>query len=180
MIKCYAKLFGLLSFFFFLGTLAANLNMFEGTDSILEGLLSSLFFGAVTAAVIGTMHINRVRALAGGRREGDIYAASQTAEVRLPVDPIRAFHLVSHYFREVARFEVTGSDQIGGRISARTPLVLFKTLGNTVTAELRAQEGGTLVILSSSPVLTSGIPDYGTTLKIIMDAENFLKAGARR
>lgn len=180
MIKCYARLFGLAGFFFFLGTLFSSLNMLGGPDSMLEGLVSSLFFGAAVAAVLGTVHIRKVRKLAGEKREGDIYAPAQARELRLAMEYNRAFALALHYFKEVAGFSVTGSDQTAGRISARTPMIFFRTLGNNVTADLRGVEGGTLVALRSNPVLPGGLPDYGANLKIVMDAENYLRAGEHR
>jgi hypothetical protein len=180
MFTCYARIFGLGAFFFFLGTLVANLNMLEGLDSILDGLVVAGLFGAISSAVIGTIHIKRVNKLAGPERKGPIYAASQTSELRLPVDYDKAFNLVSHYFKEVAGLNVTGADPVAGKIAARTPMVMFRSLGNTVTAELRAAEGETAVILRSSPVLPLGIPDYGATLKLIMDAETYLRGSSMR
>lgn len=179
MLKCYARIFAFAAFFFFLGSLAANMNMYEGIRSILDGLTAAMLFGAATAGVMGTLHVMKAREAAGDKAEGDIYSMYQTREVRLSAPYDRAFHAVSHYISEVAHFRVLGADAIAGVIEARVPAALFRTTGSKFRAELRRDGEGTVVTLTVAPVLGPGLADYGRNLRLVLAAAAYLEAGGR-
>ncbi|MCM2268091.1 MAG: hypothetical protein NDI60_10015 [Elusimicrobiales bacterium] len=180
MLKTYAKIFFWGTFFFFLGTLAANLNMLEGLDSILQELLTSLVFGAAMSAAMGTMHIRAARKAAGDKPEGDIYSPRQARQFRLGLPPDRVFHLLSHYFTEVARYKVTGSDPVAGSITARTPSVILRSMGSRVEAAVARDGEGSLVTLKAAPWLPPAVADFGENLRIVLAAEKHLRELDRR
>lgn len=179
MIKYYFKLFFLSWVIFFLGTLYANINIMDGHEAVSEGLMLGALAGLAVSGFVGTFHVRRARKIAGGTRAGDIYSLSQTSEVRLPMDTDRVFSLLQHYFEEVARFNVTGADKIAGTISGRTPMVYFRTLGNSVSAAVKPDgAGGSVVTITSKPFFPAALTDFGDNLKIVMEMEKYLLGSA--
>jgi hypothetical protein len=180
MLKCYLKLFFLSGLFFFLGALYADINIMEGQNAVTEALALGAVMGLVISVALGTMHIMRVRRIAPGKRAWDIYSVKQKSELHLPLEPDRAFSLLQQYFTEVAHFNVTGADKIAGTISGRTPLVYFRTLGNSVSADVKADNaGGSLVSITSKPLLPATLTDFGDNLRIVTQIEKYLLASSQ-
>lgn len=180
MLKVYFKLFFWVTLFFFIGTLAANLNMAEGLDSILGESVTAVVFGLLASLLIGTRHARAARKMAGEKPEGDIYAVDQSRQIRLPLPYDRAFHMVSHYFKEVARFKVLGADPVAGVIDARTPAIFFVGLGSSVTARLTRDGEETLVIFRSRPAAPLSFVDGGVNLKIVTEAQKYFAEALHR
>ncbi len=179
MLKSYFKLFAWWTLFVFLGTLIANLNMQEGWETVISELATSALMGVALAAVLGTLNGRRCRAIAGGKGEGDIYSPDQVRKVKLALAQDRAFHLVSHYLREVARYKVLGADQVTATIDASTPSVMFRTMGSRITARVEKDGEGSLVTIHCRPAFPPYIVDFGTNLALALAMENFLKAADR-
>ena len=180
MIKVYLKLFFWLTFFCFLGTLAANLNMSEGLDSILGESATAVLFGLLAAALLGAKHARGARRAAGEKPEGDIYAVDQTRQIRLPLPYDRAFHVVSHYVKEVARLRILGADPVAGVIDARTASAFFVGMGSSVTARLIRDGEETILTFRSRPAVPLSFVDGGANLKIVMDAQKYLADALHR
>jgi len=179
MLKVYFKLFFWVTLFFFLGTLAANLNMAEGLDSILGESVTAVFFGLLAAVLLGLRHARGARKTAGEKPEGDIYAVDQIRQIRLPLPYDRAFHVVSHYLKEVARFRILGADPIAGVIDARTPS-MFAVTGSSVTARLTRDGEETMLTFRSRPAAPLSFVDGGANLKIVTDAQKYLADALHR
>ncbi len=179
MLKCYFRIFALTAGAFFLGSLAANMNMFEGWPSIFDGLTAGALFGVAAAAVLGTLHAGRARAVAGDRAKGDIYSLYQAREAALAVPYDRAFHAVAHYISEVARYRVLGSDPVAGLIEARVPSGPLGLSGSRFSASVRRDGEGSVVTLRAEPALWPGLVDYGRNLKAVLDAEAYLTSAGR-
>jgi len=180
MVKCYAKIFFLSGLFFFFGALYADLNLLEGREAVTVALLLGVFIGLAFSGFVGTFHIMKVRRIAGGKRARDIYSVKQESELRLPMEPDRVFTLLQQYFMQVAHFSVTGADRLGGTISGRSPMVYFRTLGNTVSASVVSDNaGGSLVRISSKPLLPAALTDFGDNLRIVMEMEKYLLGSAQ-
>lgn len=180
MFKSYFKIFAWWTLFIFIGTLIANLNMQEGRETILSELLGSVMAGGILAAALGTINARRCRKVAAGKVEGDIYSADQTRTVKMALQQDRAFHLVSHYLREVAKYTVLGSDQVSAVIEAKTPAVMFKGLGSRITAQVAKDGEGSLVTIRCRPAVPPAIADYGENLALALSIENYLKEADRR
>ncbi|OGR53566.1 MAG: hypothetical protein A2049_11900 [Elusimicrobia bacterium GWA2_62_23] len=180
MIKVYFKLFFWLTFFCFLGTLAANLNMAEGLDSILGESATAIVFGLLAAALLGAKHARGARKAAGENPEGDIYAVDQSRQILLPLPYDRAFHVISHYLKEVARLRILGADPVAGVIDARTPSVFFVGMGSSVTARLTRDGEATMLTFRSRPTVPLSLVDDGTNLKIVTDAQKYLADALHR
>jgi len=180
MLKVYFKLFFWLTLFFFLGTLAANLNMAEGLDSILGESVTAALFGLLAAFLMGIRHARGARKIAGEKPEGDIYAVDQSRQIRMALPFDRAFHVVSHYLKEVARFKVLGADPVAGVIDARTPSVFFVGMGSSVTARLVRDGEDTLVTFRSRPAAPLSFVDSGANLKIVMEAQKYIADALHR
>jgi hypothetical protein len=174
MLKVYLKLFFWITLFFFLGTLAANMNMAEGIDSILGESITAAVFGLVASFLLGIRHARAARKAAGEKLEGDIYAVDQSRQIRVTLPYDRAFHVVSHYFKEVARFRILGSDAVAGVIDARTPTVFLVGLGSSVTARLARDGEDTMVTFRSRPAAPLSFVDGGANLKIVTEAQKYL------
>lgn len=179
MVKVYFKLFFWATLFFFLGTLAANLNMAEGLDSILGESVTAVVFGLLAALLMGTRHARGSRKTAGEKPEGDIYAVDQSRQIRLPLPYDRAFHVISHYLKEVARFTILGADPVAGVIDARTPSI-FALTGSSVTARLTRDGEDTMLTFRSRPAAPLSFVDGGANLKIVMDAQKYMADALHR
>ncbi len=179
MLKCYFRIFVLAGGAFFLGSLAADMNMYEGWGSVLSGLVTAGLFGSAAAASIGTLHISRARAVAGDRAKGDIYSLYQIRDVPLSVPYDRAFHAVAHYLGEVAKYNIVGSDQVAGLIEARISSGPLGFSGSRLSASVRREGENSVVTLRTAPALWPGLADYGRNLKAALDAEAYLTSAGR-
>ncbi len=176
MLKVYLKLFFLTAGLFFLAAFFGNLATMPLKLSAVDAAVKGALFGILMSAVLGTLHIVRVRGKAGGNDAGDIYSTTQVRELtsRLPCD--RVLTLMGHYLKEVAGFSVTLTDHTAGRLEARTGLSLASTFGSKVTVSVRkAEDGSTAVTIISKPLLFSILADYGESLKIAGEAAAFLQ-----
>jgi hypothetical protein len=176
MLKSYFRIFFWMTLFFFIGTLVANLNMMEGMSSIIEGFVGALLFGVAASAAVGTLNARRARQVAGANAQGDIYSPVQTRKIKLSLPSDRVFHMVSHYFREVARFDVLGGDQLAGSLEARVPASMLRVMGSGIKAEVAKDGEGSVVTITARPALPAAMADFGKNLKLVLDAENYLKA----
>jgi len=179
MIKCYARIFFITGTLFALGIFFSDLALMATRAALVNAIATGLLFGAGMALIMGTLHIVRARRTAGENKAGDIYSVRQRAELRTALPYERLYAVVSHYLSEVAGFTITEKNHESGVISARSKLT-FRTFGSRVTARLRRDgENATLVTLSSSPLLGTTLADYGENLRIVREAEEFLRAGER-
>ena len=179
MIKCYARIFAIMGSLFCLGTFFAELTFRPARPALIHAISCGLLFGAAMALTVGTLHVFRARKAAGSDRRGDIYAVRQSFELRsgLPYD--RLFAVLTHYLKDVAGFAITGTNHESGAITARSRLNPM-TFGSKVTAYLRRDgESSTLLTLTAGPTMWTTLADYGENLRIVRDAESFLRAGER-
>jgi hypothetical protein len=180
MLKVYFKLFFWAAFFCFLGTLVANLNMAEGLDSILGESATAVVFGLLASLLLGTRHARGARRAAGEKPEGDIYSVDQSRQIRVTLPYDRVFHVVSHYFVEVAKFRILGSDAVAGIIDARTPVTFLVGLGSSVTARLLRDGEDTVVTFRARPAAPLSFVDSGANLKIVTEAQKYLSDALHR
>ncbi len=177
MLKCYARIFFITGTLFCLGIFFSDLAIMAPRAALVNAIASGLLFGLGMAVVMGTLHILKARKIAGENRAGDIYAVRQRVELRTALPYDRLYAVVGHYLSEVAGFTITEKNHEAGVIAARSGLT-FKTFGSKVTAMLRKDgENATLLTLTSRPLLGTTLADYGENLKIVREAEDFLRAG---
>jgi len=176
MIKCYARIFLITGVLLGLGTFFSDLTMMTARMALVEAISYGLLFGLAAAVLMGTLHVFGARKTAGENREGNIYAVRQSTELRLSLPYDRLFAVVGHYLSEVAGFTITEKNHESGVIYARSRLT-FKTFGCKVTATLRKDgESSTILTLVSRPLVWATLVDYGENLRIVREAEAFLRA----
>ena len=176
MIKCYARIFFITGMLLGLGTFFSDLTMMTAKPAMVEAITYGLLFGITMTAIMGTLHVLGARKAAGANRAGDIYDVRQSAELRLSLPYDRLFAVVGHYLSEVAGFTITDTNHESGVISARSKLT-FKTFGCKITATLRKDaESSTLLTLAARPMVWATLVDYGENLRIVREAEDFLRA----
>jgi len=181
MVKVYLKIFLMTAVVFFLAMFFSNMTTMRLKLALVDAGVRGVLFGIGMSALLGTLHIMRVRKKAGEYDTGDIYSTTQLRELkcRLPYD--RVFSLMGHYLKEVAGFTVTLADQEAGRLEARSGLSFASTFGNKVTVTLRkAEEEATEVTITSRPLLFSILADYGESLAIAGEAAAFLRGSEQR
>ena len=178
MIGLYLRIFLYTGGLFALLDFAANQALAPGSGP-LASAIKGLAFGCVMSALLGTIHALKVRALAGGEREGDIYATRQTREVETGLAPDRAFALLSHYLKDVRKFRVIELNQEAGRIQAGTPWTI-RAFGCRVLVEiLKRENGAALVRITSKPALPLTLADYGENFSIASETAAFLRGSGQ-
>lgn len=175
MIRFYLKTFAVTAGLLFLGLLFSNLTMMGLRLALADALVNGAALALVLTAVIGTLHVARVRKSAGPNSGRDIYSFPQVREVSSRLDPERAFAAMRHYAGEVAGLTVTSVDQEGGRLEARSGLTLM-TFGNRLSVHVAKREnGGSHVTVSSAPLFFA-LADYGESLRAADAAADYLRA----
>ena len=176
MLKCYARIFFITGTLCALGVFFSDLALMTARPALVNAIATGLIFGAGMTLVMGTLHIVKARKTAGDNIKGDIYTVKQRLELRSALPYDRLYSVLTHYFSEVADFTITEKNHESGIISARSRLT-FKTFGSKVTATLRREgDSATLLELVSKPLLGTTLADYGENLRIVREAEDFLRA----
>ena len=183
MIKLYLKIFFVTGVFFSLWISFAGLGrlatMPQG-KALAVSLIFGAIFGLLLSLIMGTLHILKVRKIAGESREGDIYATTQRREIKSALSGDRLFTMLTHYLKEVARFSLTGLPGVSGKLEAVSRVNLV-TFGSRVTITIAQDERGASAInVSCKPRLMTTLVDYGESLKIVSDIARYLRESEHR
>lgn len=175
MIKVYLRMFLISAGLFFLWLLFQNLTNMGIRLAVADALVKGALFGIALSALIGTLHLVKVRQAAGPDSGKDIYALKQVRELRSALPHDRVFAMMRHYLEEVAKLSVTSIDTDGGRLESRSGLN-FMTFGNKLTVTVRkAGDGGSEVTITARPLVFTTLADFGESLRAADGAAAYLR-----
>lgn len=151
--------------------LALSYGFFWG---LIYGLLAGIVFGLFMSLILGSIHIEAVKRVSGGRDVDitTVYHEGKTVVAR-PFD--KAFDLCELAVSEIKGGEITSRSKTEGILEARSGRT-WKSFGEVITFTLKDMGGDrTEVEFSSRPAAGTTVVDYGKNLQNVRRITVFLE-----
>jgi len=144
----------------------------DNADAILNGILSGLIFGILISYILITLHKSLSRKVVPDASIHD-FDIHQVRSIGLDMPFEQAFGLCIKSLETIYRCRVLSQSLDNGEIRARAGLN-WKTWGDIINFKLTRGEDSIVVEISSRPVASSTLVDFGKNLDNVERIKRFL------
>jgi hypothetical protein len=141
---------------------------------LIKGLIAGILFGGLMSLILGLLHTSSVKRMPYGKsKEAMKVHQVRNIELQLPYDKV--FNLCVDSLGLIKECEIQEKDHLQGKIVAKSGTT-WKSWGEIITFQLHKIDNKTTqVIVSSRPVVSTTIVDYGKNLENVERITSFLK-----